>query len=225
MFENVCGNAVARGFDLAGFFLRCLDRRTGAILTSAAVWVCQRWQLVNKAATFVSVLSSFSVFLSSFMGVMVVDFYLLRKGRIQLNHLYTTYWYTKGVNWRAIPAWICEWAPTIGGLVATVEGISDLPRSLGRLYYMAFLVGSFVSRTVFYLLNLIFPYPGLESTKRWTCLRPSHLVKPPVLEWCRSVNRECWMVLDLNRAMRRWNRYNHREIFVRCRITLSKSEI
>ncbi|KAI4782795.1 NCS1 nucleoside transporter family protein-like protein [Aureobasidium sp. EXF-3400] len=96
MFENVCGNAVAGGIDLAGLFPRYLDIRRGAILTFLAVWVCQPWQLVNKAATFVSVLSSFSVFLSPIMGVMVVDFYLLRKGRIQLSHLYrtkdTAYW-------------------------------------------------------------------------------------------------------------------------------------
>ncbi|TIA75011.1 NCS1 nucleoside transporter family protein-like protein [Aureobasidium pullulans] len=165
MFENVCGNAVAGGIDLAGLFPRYLDIRRGAILTFVAVWVCQPWQLVNKAATFVSVLSSFSVFLSPIMGVMVVDFYLLRKGRIQLSHLYrtkdTSYWFTKGVNWRAIPAWMCGWAPTIGGLVVTVGGSSSPPRGLVKLYYMAFLVGFFVSGTVFYLLNWIFPYPGM----------------------------------------------------------------
>lgn len=165
MFENVCGNAVAGGIDLAGLFPRYLDIRRGAILTFVAVWVCQPWQLVNKAATFVSVLSSFSVFLSPIMGVMVVDFYLLRKGRIQLSHLYrtkdTSYWFTKGVNWRAIPAWMCGWAPTIGGLVVTVGGSSSPPRGLVKLYYMAFLVGFSVSGTVFYLLNWIFPYPGM----------------------------------------------------------------
>jgi len=170
MFENVCGNAVAGGIDLAGLFPRYLDIRRGAILTFVAVWVCQPWQLVNRAATFVSVLSSFSVFLSPIMGVMVVDFYLLRKGRIQLSHLYrtrdTAYWYTKGVNWRAIPAWICGWAPTIGGLVVTVGGISNPPRSLVKLYYMAFLVGFFVSGTVFYLLNLVFPCLGLGEHEK-----------------------------------------------------------
>jgi NCS1 family nucleobase:cation symporter-1 len=170
MFENVCRDAVAGGIDLTGLFLRYLDRRRGAILTFAAVWVCQPWQLVNKAAIFVSVLSSFSVFLSPIMGVMVVDFYLLRKGRIQLSHLYSTkdtaYWYTKGVNWSDIPAWICGWAPTIGGLVAAVGGMSDLPRSLVELYYMAFLVGFFVGGTVFYLLHLLFPYPGLGKYEK-----------------------------------------------------------
>jgi NCS1 family nucleobase:cation symporter-1 len=98
---------VAGGIDLAGLFPRYVDIGRGAILTFVAAWVCQPWQLVNEAANLVSVLSSFSVFLSPIMGVMVVDFYLLRKGRIRVSHLYrtkdTAYSYTKGVNWRVIP--------------------------------------------------------------------------------------------------------------------------
>jgi NCS1 family nucleobase:cation symporter-1 len=48
MFENVCGNVVAGGIDLAGLFLRYLDIRRCAILTFVAVWVYQPWQLVNE---------------------------------------------------------------------------------------------------------------------------------------------------------------------------------
>jgi NCS1 family nucleobase:cation symporter-1 len=50
--------------------------------------------------------------------------------------------------------------------VVTVGGMSDPPRSLVKLYYMAFLVGFFVSGTVFYLLNLVFPYPGLSEYEK-----------------------------------------------------------
>lgn len=78
-------------------------------------------QLVNKATTFISVLSSFSVFLSPVIGVMACDFFLLRKKNIRLTHLYRTvdtqYWYTYGVNWRVIPAWLCGWAPTVGSYI------------------------------------------------------------------------------------------------------------
>jgi hypothetical protein len=47
--------------------------------------------------------------------------------------------------------------------------------------------------------------PVWESTKRWTCLGPSHHLKLPVLGWCRSVSRRCWMVLSMDRTRRRWN--------------------
>ncbi|KAJ9148595.1 Uracil permease [Pleurostoma richardsiae] len=165
MFENICGNAVAGGIDLAGLFPRYINIRRGAIITFVAAWIVQPWQLINRAATFVSVLSSFSVFLSPIMGIMATDFYLLRRRKIRLTHLYRTtdtqYWFWHGVNWRAIPAWLCGWAPTIGGLVVTTNGTTDAPRGLFQLYYMAFLIGFFVSSIIFYTLNRLFPAAGM----------------------------------------------------------------
>lgn len=160
-FENICGNAVAGGIDLAGLFPRYIDIRRGAIITFIAAWIVQPWQLINRATTFVAVLSSFSVFLAPLIGIMASDYYLLRKRRIRLSHLYRTvdssYYFWKGLNWRAVPAWVCGWAPTIGGLVVTVRQDANPPKALLQLYYMAFLIGFFISATVFYALNRVFP--------------------------------------------------------------------
>ena len=40
MFENICGNSVAGGIDLAGLFPRYINIRRGAIITFLAAWVC-----------------------------------------------------------------------------------------------------------------------------------------------------------------------------------------
>jgi NCS1 family nucleobase:cation symporter-1 len=167
MFENICGNAIAGGIDLAGLFPRYIDIRRGAIITFVAAWIVQPWQLINRATTFIAVLSSFSVFLAPIIGIMATDYYMLRKRRIRLTHLYRTidscYFFWRGFNWRAIPAWICGWAPTIGGLVVTVRGDVSPPRALVQLYYMAFLVGFFISAAVFYGLNVIFPVANMDQ--------------------------------------------------------------
>lgn len=179
MFENICGNTVAGGIDLAGLFPRYIDIRRGAIITFLAAWIVQPWQLINRATTFIAVLSSFSVFLAPIMGIMACDYYVLRKRRVRLTHLYRTeqssYYFSKGFNWRAIPSWLCGWIPTIGGLIVTVRGDAKPSRTLVELYYMAFLIGKkpvimyksksgidsvlgfFISATLFYLLNLLFP--------------------------------------------------------------------
>ncbi|KAH7379348.1 NCS1 nucleoside transporter family protein-like protein [Phaeosphaeria sp. MPI-PUGE-AT-0046c] len=167
MFENICGNAIAGGIDLAGLFPRYIDIRRGAIITFVAAWIVQPWQLINRATTFITVLSSFSVFLAPIIGIMTCDYYLLRKRRIRLSHLYKThdsaYCFWHGVNWRAIPAWICGWAPTIGGLVVSVRGDLSPPRALLQLYYMAFLIGFFISALVFYVLNWVFPVGTMDE--------------------------------------------------------------
>ncbi|KAI4661981.1 uncharacterized protein J4E78_004771 [Alternaria triticimaculans] len=48
MFENICGNAVSGGIDLAGLFPRYINIRRGAIITFVAAWVVQPWQLINR---------------------------------------------------------------------------------------------------------------------------------------------------------------------------------
>ncbi|KAI0383979.1 NCS1 nucleoside transporter family protein-like protein [Hypomontagnella monticulosa] len=165
MFENVCGNAVAGGIDLAGLWPRYINIRRGAIITFVAAWVVQPWQLVNRAVTFIQVLSSFSVFLSPMIGLMATDFFILRKRKVRLSHLYTktdsSYWYWNGINWRAIVAWICGWAPTIGGLIVTVGKYTNSSKAIRELYFMAFFIGFLTSGIIFYVLNKLFPVPGL----------------------------------------------------------------
>lgn len=79
-----------------------------------------------------------------------------------------------------MPAWICGWAPTIGGLVVSVRGDLNPPRALLQLYYMAFLIGQcipvcprvrlltivvgfFISAVVFYALNVCFPLENMDQ--------------------------------------------------------------
>ena len=147
LFENMCGNVIAGGIDLAGLWPHYIDIRRGAIITFVAAWLIQPWQLVNKATTFLQVLSSFSVFLSPIIGLMATDFFLIRHRKIRLSHLYRThdtiYWFWHGINWRAFPAWICGWVPTIGGLIITVRKDPNPPISLLQLNYLAFFVGEF----------------------------------------------------------------------------------
>ncbi|KAH7076955.1 NCS1 nucleoside transporter family protein-like protein [Paraphoma chrysanthemicola] len=167
MFENICGNTVAGGIDLAGLFPRYINIRRGAIITFVAAWIVQPWQLINRATTFIAVLSSFSVFLAPIIGIMTCDYYLLRRRRIRLSHLYKTrdsiYYFSKGVNWRAIPAWICGFAPTIGGLVVTVRQDVKPPRALVQFYYIAFLIGFAISAVIFYALNTLFPVKDMDQ--------------------------------------------------------------
>jgi NCS1 family nucleobase:cation symporter-1 len=149
---------------LAGIFPRYIDIRRGAIITFFAAWIIQPWQLINRAATFVTVLSSFSVFLAPLMGVMIADYFFLRHQKVKLPHLYQSegsdYWFYKGFNLRVLPCWIAGWAPTIGGLIVSAGGITNAPRALFQLYYTAFFAGMAISFSSFYAVNVLFPIAG-----------------------------------------------------------------
>ena len=145
------------GIDLAGIFPRYINIRRDAIITVTSTWVCQPRQLINRASKFLSVVSSLSIFLTPIMGVMAADFYLVRKMRLKFNELYKShgdFWYSGGVNWKAFPAWVVAWAPTIGGLVLTSNPKISGPKALHQLYFVAFFYGA--SEFTFSLSVLIF---------------------------------------------------------------------
>ncbi|KAI0031376.1 permease for cytosine/purines, uracil, thiamine, allantoin-domain-containing protein [Vararia minispora EC-137] len=164
-FENICGNAVAGGIDLSGMFPKYINIRRGALITFFAAWIVQPWQLANRATTFLTVLSSFSVFLAPMMGIMTADYFILRRQRLALSQLFrvpdSCYYYTLGFNLRAIPAWVAGWAPTVGGLNATVQG-TNVSRVLFELYYLSFFIGFLIAFAIFILLNVLFPPSNLS---------------------------------------------------------------
>jgi NCS1 family nucleobase:cation symporter-1 len=103
-------NGISTGMDMAALCPRWINIRRGCyILTIIAVAVCP-WNYVNSATVFITVLSGWSVFLSGMTGILVGDYFLVRKGELRVGDLYlgsreSAYWYTLGVNWRAIVAW------------------------------------------------------------------------------------------------------------------------
>lgn len=184
LFQNICGNAVAGGIDLAGVFPKYIDIRRGAVITFTATWIIQPWQLINKAATFVTVLSSFSVFLAPLMGVMVCDYFLIRDQKVRLSHLYrvedSIYWFVCGFNWRVIPCWIAGWAPTIGGLVVSAGAMASAPDALFQIYYTSFFTGFSMSFLTFYVVNFFFPIIGahdFDTYDTWSTFTPDEAAK------------------------------------------------
>lgn len=60
---NIPGNALSGGFDMAATFPKYINIRRGAYITALLSMVVNPWQLLSSASTFLSVLSSYSVFL------------------------------------------------------------------------------------------------------------------------------------------------------------------
>lgn len=106
---NVPGNALSGGFDLAATFPRYIDIRRGAYLTMLLSVVVNPWQLANTSTVFLTVLSSYSVFLGPMVGMMVSSYLVVNRRKINVDDLYIggsggIYWYTAGINWRSIVA-------------------------------------------------------------------------------------------------------------------------
>ena len=112
VFINYTQNCVSSGMDMAMLIPRYLSRRRGSLVFSLLGVLANPWRFLTQAETFITVLSSFGVFMSPAAAVLVADFWLVRRTRWNIPALYTpggVYWFWHGVNWRAYVAYVLGW--------------------------------------------------------------------------------------------------------------------
>ena len=108
---NIMANFVAPAFVLSNLAPRLLSfRRAGMISATLAVLILP-WNLYNSPLVIVYFLSGLGALLGPLYGVIMVDYWLIRKGRVNVPQLYTedpqgAYYYSRGVNLRAVAAFI-----------------------------------------------------------------------------------------------------------------------
>ncbi|GAD97363.1 hypothetical protein NECHADRAFT_54865 [Paecilomyces variotii No. 5] len=162
------GNGFAGGMDLAGLFPKFINIRRGCVITALLSWVVQPWLMYNTSSTFVAAMSSFSVFLAPLTGIMICDYFFLRKRRIQLSALYTrhqkrAFWYNCGVNWRGILTWVVCFAPALPGMIAELNGTVRVTKGAVHYYYANYIFGWCEAAFLYYVLSKIFPPDGVGS--------------------------------------------------------------
>ena len=120
-----------------------------------------------KAQRFLGFLNGYTVFLGPLIGLLVCDYWLVRKGRgYNVRALYqpghNLYWYTAGFNWRAIVAMLVGIVPLVPGLAHSINSNLSVSRCAQAYYTMAWLDGLVLTALTYYILFLVFPWT-LES--------------------------------------------------------------
>jgi nucleobase:cation symporter-1, NCS1 family len=145
---NVAANVVSPANDLANAFPRLIDFKTGGLLTGIIGILIQPWKLLADPSGYIFTwLLGYSGGLGAVAGVLIVDYWLVRRRRLRLEDLYLTdgaYSYRNGWNWRAVAATAVGCALAWGGLLVPV---------LGRLYDYAWFVGLLTSGIAYWLLT------------------------------------------------------------------------
>ncbi|KAF8155529.1 permease for cytosine/purines, uracil, thiamine, allantoin-domain-containing protein, partial [Crassisporium funariophilum] len=165
---NISANSISAGCDLTALFPRFINIRRGGYI-AAVVGICMLpWNLLKSSNSFTSYLSAYSVFLSSIAGVMITEYYVIRRGHYNVADLYDArengwYKYTYGINFRAYAAYIA-------GILINVVGFAGatgrtVPIAATRVYQMSFFTGFGVSALIYFLLNKAFPVQG--ATSKW----------------------------------------------------------
>ena len=173
---NVSGNSVPFANDLTGLFPGYINIRRGQIICAILAFAICPWLIEAKATRFLAFLNGYSVFLGPLVGILLTDYFVVRRGRgLHVFKLYQPhnelYWYTGGVNLRAIAALVIGVVPLIPGLVGQVNpaAVKGIGRGILDFYSMAWLDGVVLAGLSYYLLFLAFPFPigDAEEPRRY----------------------------------------------------------
>lgn len=142
-------------------------RRGGYICALVGLAMCP-WNLLSSSNKFTTYLSAYSVFLSSIAGVILTDYYIVRRGYYQTRDLYTArptgpYYYIFGFHWRGYTAYICGILINIVGFVGAI-GV-DVPVGAAYIYNVNFFAGLLVAGGTYWAMCKISPVPA--TSDRW----------------------------------------------------------
>jgi nucleobase:cation symporter-1, NCS1 family len=145
---NVAANLVSPSNDFSNLAPRLISFRAGGFITCVlGVAVFQPWRLLANSNTYIFCwLVGYSGFLGPIAGVLICDYFIVRKKIILVEDLYErrrSYEYSHGVNWRAVGALAAGAGVAFIGLVVP---------SLRVLYDYAWFVGFGVSFAFYWML-------------------------------------------------------------------------
>lgn len=160
---NISANSVSAGCDLTALFPRFINIRRGGYISAIVGLVMCPWNLVSSSSRFSSYMSAYSVFLSAIAGVMVTEYWFVRKGHYNVSDLYVTrkgswYWYNYGFNPRAYAAYVAGIAINVVGFAGDTG--TPVPIAATEIFELSFFTGFGVSSIVYYILSRMFPVPG-----------------------------------------------------------------
>ncbi len=120
---NIAANVVSPANDFSNLSPRRISFRTGGLITAGIGLVIMPWRLYNDLAAYIFTwMVGYSTLLGAIAGVMLADYYLVRRRRLDVDALYRTdgaYSYGgSGVNLRAMAALAAGILPCVPGFLA-----------------------------------------------------------------------------------------------------------
>ncbi|KAF3766983.1 hypothetical protein M406DRAFT_345244 [Cryphonectria parasitica EP155] len=163
---NIAANSVSAGTDMTALFPRYLNIRRGGYICAAVGLAMCPYTLLTSSNQFTTYLSAYSVFLSSIAGVMISDYYFVRKGYLEVKELYDArstgpYYYFFGFHWRAYAAYIAGILINVVGFAGAIG--RSVPAGATYIYNLNFFCGFIVSSGMYWALCKIFPIPACSD--------------------------------------------------------------
>ncbi|PLR48306.1 nitrate reductase [Chimaeribacter arupi] len=123
---NIVANFVSPAFDFSNCAPQKISFRTGGMIAAIGSVLLTPWNLFQSPELIHYTLDVLGAFIGPLFGILVVDFYLIKRGRVHTDDLFNAtasgrYWYRNGFNPKAIVALLP--AVAIGLMISFTPGL------------------------------------------------------------------------------------------------------
>ncbi len=154
---NIAANIVSPANDFAQLAPSKIDFRKGGYITGVIGILILPWKLIADPNGYIFMwLVAYSSLLGPVGGIMIIDYFFIRKQRLHLNGLYEVngeYSYSGGYNKAALYALLLGILPNVPGFLLNVNlvGKDMFPLWLSNLYHYAWFIGFAISGLLYYV--------------------------------------------------------------------------
>jgi NCS1 family nucleobase:cation symporter-1 len=155
---NLAANLVGPAYDFASLSPKNISYQVGGYMTAGIAIVMMPWKILESTQGYIFTwLIGSSALLGPIAGILIVDYYLVRKTELDVAQLYVDggkYSYKNGWNIAAIIAFLCGVLPNIPGFLnaAFPASFPEVADSLKLIYTYAWFVGLAISAVVYAVL-------------------------------------------------------------------------
>jgi NCS1 family nucleobase:cation symporter-1 len=164
---NIAANVVSPANDFAHLWPKVISFRVGGFITGIIGIVMMPWKLIADPHGYIFTwLIAYSALLGAVGGILICDYFILRRTHLSLRDLYAPfgrYAYVNGFNWRAITALVIAVTPCVPGFLATVHLVPYVPAAWVRIYTYAWFITFAVAFLVYWFL--MFGAPSVVEDK------------------------------------------------------------
>jgi nucleobase:cation symporter-1, NCS1 family len=149
---NIAANVVSPANDFANLAPRHISFKTGGLITGVAGIVMMPWKLLASAGAYIFTwLIGYSALLGPIAGIMVVDYWLVRRTELDVPDLYRPTGRYAGVNPVALVALVVGVAPNIPGFLKAAGVLWGPANFFDTIYVYAWFTGFIIAGGIYYV--------------------------------------------------------------------------
>lgn len=169
---NLAANMVGPAYDFSALSPRRISYRVGGYITAGIALAMMPWKILEKTENYIFIwLTGYSALLGPIAGILIIDYYFIRKTDLAVEHLYRDdgiYSYRKGWNTAAIVAFVAGVLPNIPGFLnaAFPDAFPGVGNGFKTLYTYAWFVGIAIAAVVYGLMMKGRAVPAMAPAAR-----------------------------------------------------------